>query len=526
MNAEFLQSLGINDEDPNVVLSKLGAKEIELLDKKDLAETNGADERVKEIENLLEQLKKEREVVKEDAKNYVPKKEETSSPKEATKAQSEKKSAAYDKLMAKKKAEAQAAQEEVLTSATKSNQTQNTQTVNNASNGAQSGATASTPSQTKNTSGNASSNQSTRATGSTQTTSASPKQNKGGNTPVATQPTASGTGEFSTGLRYYQKQDFANAFKCFMNVAENKSASDATAVQERTQASYLLAVMYRNGAGTNVDVDRSNHYLKRAADFGYDQAQLEYGELVLSQHMSSTDADIKARKVGWKYIEKAADAGLVDAIKKYIDLAKTSADTDKHIISKAKAYIPSIKGQLDSYEAQKCDDWVKELNATEKAAKKKASYPKKYVIGEILFLLGTIYLFKGLNPIFFEEIIPKVNKFIPNIPELLIIKWPKLVAMTDPYMTHQGIFGGWLIVLGNLIRGLGVEKATAYKSKLKSFGTVIKVAIIALCVIHFIANIIETEHFFGNGSYMQILAMVACIIIGRILGWIVYKIIK
>ena len=525
MNAEFLQSLGINDEDPNVVLSKLGAKEIELLDKKDLAETNGADERVKEIENLLEQLKNEREVVKEEAKNYVPKKEETSSPKEATKAQSEKKSAAYDKLMAKKKAEAQAAREEVLTSETKSNQSQNTQTVNDASNGAQSGSAASTPSQAKSTSGNAISNQSMKATGSSQTT-ASPKQNKGGNSPVASQPMASGTGEFSTGLRYYQKQDFANAFKCFMNVAENKSALDSTAIQERTQASYLLAVMYRNGAGTNVDVDRSNHYLKRAADFGYDQAQLEYGELVLSQHMSSTGADIKERKVGWKYIEKAADAGLVDAIKKYIDLAKTSADTDKHIISKAKAYIPSIKGQLDSYEAQKCDDWVKELNATEKAAKKKASYPKKYVIGEILFLLGTIYLFKGLNPIFFEEMIPKVNKFIPDIPELLIIKWPKLVAMTDPYMTHQGIFGGWLIVLGNLIRGLGVEKATAYKSKLKSFGTVIKVAIIALCVIHFIANIIETEHFFGNGSYMQVLAMVACIIIGRILGWIMYKIIK
>ena len=75
MNAEFLQSLGINDEDPNVVLSKLGAKEIELLDKKELAETNGADERVKEIESLLEQLKKEREVVKEEAKNYVSKKD-------------------------------------------------------------------------------------------------------------------------------------------------------------------------------------------------------------------------------------------------------------------------------------------------------------------------------------------------------------------------------------------------------------------------------------------------------------------
>ncbi len=526
MNAEFLQSLGINDEDPNVVLSKLGSKEIELLDKKDLAETNGASERVKEIESLLEQLKKEREAVKEDAKNFVPKKEETITSKGTANEQREKKSAVYDKLMAKKKAEALAAQEEVLTSAAKPNQPQSANALNNTSNNVQSGNSDSTTPQAKIPNANSSNAQNLKTSGSAKVPDTSSRQSPGDKSVTSSQPTASGTGEFSTGLRYYQKQDYANAFKCFMNVAENKNASDAAALQERTQASYLLAVMYRNGTGTNVDTDRSTHYLKRAADFGYDQAQLEYGELVLSQHMSSSDGDIKARKTGWKYIEKAADAGLVDAIKKYIDLAKNSADTDKHIIAKAKTYIPSIKGQLDSYEAQKCDDWLNELISTEKATKKKASYPKKYVIGEILFLLGTIYLFKGLNPIFFEEVIPKINKFIPDIPELLIIKWPQLLEMTDPYMTHQGIFGCWLIIFGNLIRGLGVENITVNNSKLKTFGNIIKVAVILLCVAHFVANIMETTKFFGNGSYMQVLAMVASILIGRILGWIMYKIIK
>lgn len=526
MNIEFLRSIGITDAEPNVVLSKLGAKEIELLDKRDLAETNGADDRVKEIDELLEKLKVEREQVKEDAKNYVPKQEEKTETKQSSKEQAEKKKDAYEKLMQKKKAEVQAAQEEVLTSATKggnqqtttqsaSNATGATTTINNAPNQPQAKKQAS-PKQ----GGQANNSAPSQPQAKPATTNAAQTNN------VAS--AASGTGEYSSGLRYYQKQDYANAFKCFANVAEAKTVADQAAAQERTQASYLLAVMYRDGVGTNKDIDRSNHYLKRAADFGYDQAQLEYGLLILSQHMSTTDADLKARKEGWKYIEKAADSGLVDAINQYINLAKNSADTDKHIIDKAKAYIPMIKGQLDSYEAQKCDDWVNELNETQKAANKKASYPKKFIIGEIVFLLGTIYLFKGLNPIFFEELLPQVGKFIPNIPDFLIIKWDKLLTMTEPYMTHQGIFGGWLIIIGNIIRGLGVKNVVPEygKTKCKTFGKVIRIAIIVLCVIHFFANIVETTHFFGNGSYMQFLAMIGCILIGRFVGMIMFKIIK
>ena len=121
MNAEFLREIGINDDDPNVVLDKMGAKEVELLDKRDLAETNGAGDRVKEIDGLLEQLKKEREVVKEEAKSYVPKKEKTAASLNDKKIQSEKKNAAYEKLMQKKKAEAQTASKEAHTGAAQKN---------------------------------------------------------------------------------------------------------------------------------------------------------------------------------------------------------------------------------------------------------------------------------------------------------------------------------------------------------------------------------------------------------------------
>lgn len=331
--------------------------------------------------------------------------------------------------------------------------------------------------------------------------------------------------EYSAGLECYRKQDYENAFKYLFHVAENRDPENQEEAQERTEASYLVAMMYRNGMGVNPDTDRSNHYLKRAADFGYDQAQYMYGRFILTQHRSAEDADLKVRKEGWRYIEKAADAGLVDAIKMYISLAGISADADRHIIAKAKAYIPLMKGHFDSYEEQKCADWEKALVAAGKKAGKKSFCSGMVITGEILFLIGTIYLFKGLNPIFFEKTIPQVSRFILTVPDSLILKWDRLLAVTEPYMTHQAIFGGWLIILGNFIKGPGLEKT--YKCKgTKIFVRVVNLMILALCAAHFAANVIETAGFFGNGSYMQFLVMIGCILVGRLLGWILCKIMK
>ena len=535
MNIEFLRSIGIFDAEPGKVLSELGQKEIELLDKRDLAETNGADERVKEIDEVLEKLKAEREQVKEDAKNYVPNKPEKPDVGQSSKEQSEKKKAAYEKVMQMKESREKSAQKEA--SSQNEAPAQNKANANNTNGSTQQNTASANPKNTGNAaSSNASSNQpQTPKTDNNDGDLFKIFSQLGYNVfqPSPTSPQnqeaqANGTGEYSKGLRYYRNRDYVNAFKCFINAAESKSVADQTAEHERTHASYLLAVMYKDGIGTGKDIDRSNHYLKRAADFGYDKAQLEYGLLVLSQHKSTTDADLKARSEGWTYIEKAADAGLVDAAKRYIELAKTSADSNKHIINKAKKYIPVIKGQLDSYEAQKCDDWVKELNTVQKATRKKASYPVKYIIGEFLFIIGTIYLVKGLNHIFFEEMYPQAGKFIPNIPDFLIIKWNKLSTWTEPYMTHQGIFGVWLIISGNIIRRLGVKNAVKKqgKSKCKNLDTVGTIMIIALCVFHFVANIIETANFFGNGSYMQFLAMIGSIAIGNLVGFILFLIIK
>jgi len=506
MNIKFLISLGITDEEPEEVLNKLGAKEVEFQDKRVLAETNREFGRVTELDNLLEQLRVEREKVKEEAKTYTPKKKEETENKQQTKEPTEKQKDAYEKILQKKKVEAKADQEAVITSATKDTTQQSNTTISKNP----------APKQTD-----------TTANGDTA------KQAKTQSSPQNTQSakvasTISDIGDYSKGIKYYQKQDYANALKCFTNVVEVKTVADQTAEQDRMRALYLLATIYRNGAETYKDVGRSNHYLKRAADLGYNQAQLEYGTVVLSQHLSKSNADLKARNEGWKYIEKAADAGLFDAKKKYVNLAKSSSDADKHIIEKARAYIPAIKDQLDSDEAQKCDNWINKLNTSKKAVKKKASYPKKFIIGEILVLLGMIYLFKGLNYKFFEEVIPQVSKYIPNIPDFLIIKWDKLLGYTEPYMTHQGIFGGWLIVIGNIIRELGVKQVDPEYGEIKYriFAKMVKVIIIILCVFHFLANLMETKNLFGNGSYMQFLAMFGCLLIGKLIGKIMYKIIK
>lgn len=526
MNVEFLKQLGIEDVNPKIVLNKLGNKEIELLDKRDLAETNGATERLQEIDELIEKIHAEKAIVSEEAKTYVAPVEKKDTKQDA-KAERAKKSEIYEKLMKKKQEEAVNLQKSVMDNVTNSTSGANTsQPVSNtaSNNGQVASSSTSTTLQNKGSISSAPANSQKQNTVVKNSNNSS--NGASSSTTSANVAPVSGNSEYSTGLRYYSKQDYANAFKCFMNVAENKNPADATAMQERTQACYLLAVLYRNGQGTNVDQDRSNHYLRRAADFGNDQAQLEYGELLLSQHVTSSAKDLKARSEGLSYIEKAANSGLVDALKKYVNHAMNSSDADKHVIEKAKKFIPILRTQVDSYEAQKCDDWLNEIIRTEKNAKKKASYPKKFIIGEIIFLLGTIYLFKGLNPKFFSEIIPKVGRFIIEIPDWMIIKWSSLTAFTDPCVTHQGLFGCWLIILGNAVRGLGSQRVKTYSgSKCESFEKAINGIIIVLCVLHFIANVIEGVGFF-NGGLTQFILMIGSILIGRVVGWILFKIIK
>ena len=329
MNKDFLKELGIYSEDPNVVLDKLGAKEIELLDKKDLAETNGAHDRVKEINALLKKLKTEREVARKESKSYVPKKADSIHKKDSKaeqKNQKAKEDAVYNKLIKDKAAVA----------------------------------AKTSPVQTP---------KPTQTSKSTQPTQAS-KPAQPTHTPQASKPVQS------------------------------------TQPTQSTQTS--------------------------------------------------------------RY-------------------ANTSSPT---------TYTSSFS----------------------------LSYGVKFTIGMLISIIGLVYVLKGLNPVFCEEVLPQINDIFPNIPEFLIFKWNWLLAMTEPYMIQQGIFGGWLILIGYIVRGFGVEKV---KRRDYRFGNRILLilsrgSIVVFYVTHFVANVIETSNLFGHGGIIQFLVVIVSILLGKALGWILY----
>ena len=534
MDLQFLKELGINEKDPERVIEELGDKYITYNDQYNLAQS---EEKKQEIKNILEKIEFEKEIAKQEAKNHIKEEKKKDPQKEEKKQEKALKDEAYKEF--KKSQNKGKSGGQVLTlsalKAAKANQT-----ANSTQQGQPSPAAVTTQSQNNTTGKNVTSTNSNTTTGNSTTrgntsgtasvvSSSNTSSNKGATAVTDTQKNQSDStaysAEFTKALKDYTSGDYVNAFKEAYTIAEKKQCNSKTEEKERYTAAYLLAMMYEKGEGTTVDKDKSRHYLRRSADFGYDRAQLDYGIQILSEQASAVTPDMKKRKEGLGYLEAAADAGLVDAMKKYVDFAKNSSDSDKHTISKAKKYIEKMRPQLDSFEAQKCDDWLNEVKQAERDLKKKSSYIWKFIIGDILFLIGTIYLFKGLNSSFFEKTIPQVSKYIPDIPENLIIKWDGLKSLMNQYMTDQGIFGCWIIILGNLIRTLGAGHIPV-KSKTKRVGNVINFLIVLICIAHFVANGIEGSGFFGNGSYMQFVAMIGSIVVGRILGLIIHKIIK
>ena len=71
MNTEFLKQLGIEDENPRIVLQKLGKESTETLKKKELLEQNGNEEAIRELDELYAKIQQEKEIVAIEAQSYV-----------------------------------------------------------------------------------------------------------------------------------------------------------------------------------------------------------------------------------------------------------------------------------------------------------------------------------------------------------------------------------------------------------------------------------------------------------------------
>lgn len=246
--------------------------------------------------------------------------------------------------------------------------------------------------------------------------------------------------------------------------------------------------MHRDGNAPIPDDEKEEYYLKMAADMGDDIAMIEYGVKLIEGHLSNSKYDATMRDIGLRYIRDSNDI------------------LSEHKYNFYKNY---IKNYI-------------------KVPKRKKAIHIMFWIGEIIFLLGTLYLFKGLNP--------DSTAFISTIPDMLIIKWDGLVDVMAPYMTVQGIFGGWLIILGNLFKGLGYEEvditnnfffcAWAENCLEMICLHIINILLIVICVAHFVYNVRETANFFGNGSYMQFVVMIGCTLVSRFVGRKVYTIME
>ncbi len=333
---------------------------------------------------------------------------------------------------------------------------------------------------------------------------------------------------FEEGMKYYRNLDYVNAFQCFLNIVEGDK--NQYSIHELTMANYYLSVMYKSGIGTSKDSEKSSRHLRVAADYGYDQAQLEMGEQIISR---PTYVTVGAQEEGFSreglaYLEKAADSGLLEAVKKYVEYATSLKETNSHVKSKLRIYIPLLKPYIDEAENAMYEQLFTDLCLDEKKEKKRDIYKCLFVAAEILFLIGTLYLFKGLNNKFFTEIFPIAGRIVPNFPEVMIIKWPGLIAFTAKYMTVQGIFGCWLLLIGNVIREVSIRHSVErhVASGYKAINIIVRVLVILLVVFHFVVNILETGNPIGNGSLFQFASMLINVFVGRLIGFILYKILS
>jgi TPR repeat protein len=78
--------------------------------------------------------------------------------------------------------------------------------------------------------------------------------------------------DFTDGMKAYEKNDYATAFKVWQPLAEGGSAA----------AQFNLGLLYYEGQGTPQDFEKATEWFGKSADQGYASAQRNLGELYFS----------------------------------------------------------------------------------------------------------------------------------------------------------------------------------------------------------------------------------------------------
>ena len=101
---------------------------------------------------------------------------------------------------------------------------------------------------------------------------------------------------YSLGLMYYDSDEpnYEEAFKCFMNLAKNGNS----------QAQYNLGVMYENGEGTELNIEKAIKWYRKSAENGDEDAKEALKDLELNRNRDKNKEAIIIYNLGMKDYRK------------------------------------------------------------------------------------------------------------------------------------------------------------------------------------------------------------------------------
>lgn len=324
--------------------------------------------------------------------------------------------------------------------------------------------------------------------------------------------------DLQQGLARYHKQNYTAAFPIFKQLAER---NDPT-------AQYMLACMYKRGEGTASDHERAEFWMKKAADNGDQVAQFDYAIMQLADQ----GRDNAKTAVGISYLKRSGDQGYRDAMDRYVELVDKGTGGLPEL-KVARGYCTKLLPLTeDSYDKQKYEKLNKDLRARQRKIQRRrfgaAASSVVSTLGALILLAATVLIFAGYHQEFLRTL-PFVMQLPEQIQTVFFGFWyPGSMAVSIAGLPDVL---AWLmlpvqnallmIALGWMLKGAGNKgNRNGFSTAVVRIGCAIRyLAIgghIALC------TFLETDVL--ANAYINLGAIIAVIIVGRIFGAILGKI--
>lgn len=313
--------------------------------------------------------------------------------------------------------------------------------------------------------------------------------------------------DLQQGLLRYHKQNYAGAFPIFKALAEQ---NDAT-------AQYMLACMYNRGEGTAQDHERAEFWMKKAADNGDKIAQFDYAIFLLADQ----GRDNAKTATGVSYLKKSADQGCQDAMVRYVELADKGVG-DLEELKNARVYCTKLMPLMeDSYDKQRFVQMEQQLKVRQVKLQRRrfgrAASNVVSVLGALILMAATVMIFAAYHQNFLRTL-PVIGQLPAPVQSLLFGYWNIGDQYIDLLQVKPMLI---LIALGWMLKGAG------YKYNRNGFANFI---VRLGCFLRYAAIVGHFALYFYVGTDMMLHAMptlvgiAGAIVAGRILGWILGKI--